>query len=407
MSKKVLIVGSGASAYTVAQVLSRDENLEIFVAPGNDAVREFATVVDIREHSVQELLEFVLENDISLTVVTSKSDRNDIANVFQANNQNIFCPTKASSAICDSKILGKKFMHQNSIPCPKFAVFDKPNFAYSYLESASFPVVIKTEYHQKKGIGICNNISSARSFIENAFDEKRILIEDYIWGHEFSFYVMTDGYQAIPLGCVATYKYELEGNGGMMSSGMGAFSDNYKISNKLKEKIMRQIVNPTLESLANSQKPYVGILGVDLIVDSQEKLYTVEFNSFLKSPDAQVVLELLDDNLYDLFESCAIGAFADDYARIKVKDEHAVSCVLCAGEKAEKIEGLDELDEDTFVAHNNTKKVDNHYETSAGRTLILTRKSKVLSRAIKDLYEEVDIVNYSGKKYRKDIGTII
>lgn len=408
-NKKVLIVGSGASTYTVAQKLSQNENTEVFVAGGNDAVSEFATVLDIRENDLQELLEFVLENAITLTIVTSESGKTDIASVFQANNLPIFCPTKDSSAICDSKVIGKKFMYQNGIPCPAFAIFDKANFAINYLEKANFPVVIKTEHHQKKGISVCNNIASARSFIENIFavGEKRILIEDYIWGHEFSFYVITDGYLAIPIGCVATYKYELEGNGGQISSGMGAISDNYKISNELKEKIMYQIINPALQSLADNQTPYVGILGVDLVVDENENLYTIEFNRFLKSPDAQVILELIDDNLYNLFEACAIGSFADDYEKLNFKDVHAVSCVLCSGKISSKIEGLDSLDEDTAVAHHNTRKVNDDYETNGGQTLVLTRKSRVLSRAVKDLYEEVDIINYCGKKYRKDIGTII
>ena len=93
--------------------------------------------------------------------------------------------------------------------------------------------------------------------------------------------------------------------------------------------------------------------------------------------------------------------------KINFKDVHAVSCVLCSGKISSKIEGLDSLDEDTAVAHHNTRKVNDDYETNGGQTLVLTRKSRVLSRAVKDLYEEVDIINYCGKKYRKDIGTII
>lgn len=405
--KNVLIVGYGASAYTIAQILSGYKNLKIFVAPGSDSISEFATIIDIRDS--KELLDFVLENDINLTIVTDENKKSDIATIFQNHNQPIFCPTNSSSEICDSKVTGKKFMYQNGIPCPSFGVFDKANFAINYLEKANYPVVLKTEYHQKRGISICNNITEARSFIENIFavGEKRILVEDYIWGHEFSFYVITDGYQAIPIGCVATYKYELEGNGGRISSGMGAFSDNYRISNELKQKIMHQVINPALQSLADNQKPYVGILGVDLVIDENDNIYTIEFNKFLKSPDAQVVLELIDDNLFNLFEACAIGSFADDYENIKFKDEHAVSCVLCSGKIPSKIEGLENLDDRTIVAHQNTKKTDDGYETNGGQTIVLTRKSKLLSRAVKDLYEEVDIINYNGKKYRKDIGTII
>jgi phosphoribosylamine--glycine ligase len=405
--KKILVVGSQASAYTIAQKMAQLDNIEVFVAPGSDAISEFANIVDIRENA--ELLEFVLENDINLTVVTSDKCNTDIATLFQKNNQLIFCPTKESSLICDNKVFGKKFMYHNNIPCPNFGIYDKPNFAYSYLEKSNFPVVIKTEYHKRKGICISNNIASAKNFIENLFalGENKILIEDYIWGHEFSFYVITDGYQALPLGCVATYKYELEGNGGAICSGMGAFSDNYRISNHLKNKIMTQIINPTIEALSNNQTPYVGILGVDLVVDDNDNLYTIEYNNFLKDPDSQVILELLNNNLYQIFESCAIGAFADDYEYLKFKDENAISCVLCSGEIPSEINGLENLDEETVISHCNTKKTENHYETNGGQTLILTRKSRVLSKAVKDLYDEIDVIKYNGKKYRRDIGVII
>ena len=406
-NKKVLILGFDACAYTLSQILSSNKELEIYAAPGNDAISEFANIVDIRDD--KDILEFVLENGIDLTVVTSYNSSSDIAELFQSNNQLIFCPDKNASLICDSKIYGKKFMHKNKIPCPKFADFDKPNFAYSYLESANYPVVIKTEFHQKNGVCICNNIKDAKKFIDAKFNlgENRIIIEDYKFGHEFSFYVITDGYQTVPLGCVATYKYELDGNEGSLSSGMGAFCDNYRISNDLKGKIMDKIINPTLDALANSKTPYIGILGVDLVIDNKDEIYSIEYNSFLKSPDAQVILELIDDDIYKLFESCAIGAFADDYEYIRFKDEHAISCVLCSKNIGSKIEGLENLDDKTSVAHNNTKKFENYYKTNGDKVLILTRKSKLLSRAIKDLYEEIDIINFDGKKYRKDIGVII
>lgn len=404
--KKVLIVGAYACAYSLARKFA-EQGAQVFVAPGSDAMKEFATVVDLRKDN--ELLDFVLENAIDLTVVAGDSGKSDIATLFQENNQPVFCPTRYSSGICQSKVIGKKFMHRYNIPCPKFGVFEKASFAISYLENSNYPVVIKTDHHQRKGVSVCNNIASAKTIVDNLFalGEKKVLIEDYIWGHEFSFYVITDGYHAIPLGCVATYKYELEGNGGMLSSGMGAFSDNYRVSNRIKERIMQEIITPALNALEKEQKPYSGILGADLVIDDNENLYTIEFNQFLKSPDAQVILELLDDNIYNLFEACAIGSFADDYDKIEMKDENAIACVLCSGEKPVTIEGLENLDENTKVSHFNTKKSEEGYKTGGGQTLVLTRRARVLSKAVRDLYDEISVINYDGKKYRRDIGTIL
>ena len=409
IEKKVLIIGASACEYTLAQKLSElNEVSEVFVAPGNDVMKEFCTVVDIRESNIDELLEFVLENAVNLTIVSSQAAiKNDIVAIFQQNNQMIFAPTKESANICLSKSAGKKFMYKNRILCPKFGVFDKPSLAIDYVEKSNIPVVIKTDYSRDKGILVCNSFSVAKSFIEELFEmgENKVVIEDYILGHEFSFYVITDGYHAFPLGSAATYKYELEGDGGVLSSGMGSFVPDYKISTQIEKKIMQQIIYPTLNSLAHQHKPYVGILGVDFIMNDMEQLFAINFNSFLKSPDSQGVLTTLNENIYNLFQACVVGSLADDYEKLDIADEFAVSCVLCAKKADSIIQGLDDLDENTQVAHFNTRKnIYLEYETAGGRTISLTRTARVLSKAVEDLYEETSLINFDGMKYRKDIG---
>lgn len=407
--KKILIIGSSAVEYTLAKKISElDEVSEVFVAPGNDAMKEFSTVIDIREKSVEELLEFSLENAIDITIASSETAiKEDIASVFQQNNQMIFAPTKESAYICLSKSGGKKFMYKTRIPCPKFGIFDKAAIAIDYVNKSNLPVVIKTDEHQSKGVLICNSFSVAKKFIEELFDndEKKVIIEDYVLGHEFSFYVITDGYHAIPIGSVANYKHELEGNGGLITAGMGSFTPDYKVTKQIEKRILQQIIYPTLNTLARQQTPYVGILGVDLVMNDMEQLFAIEFDSFLKSPDSQTILPLINENILKLFEACVIGSFADDYESIDISDKAAISCVLSTKKSDAIIYGLDELDEDTQVAHFNTKKnAYLEYETIGGRTLVLTRTARVLSKAINDLYEEIPIVKFDGMKYRKDIG---
>lgn len=409
--KKVFIIGAEATVYSMAIRMSEiGEVSEVFVAPGNDAMKDFSTVVDIRENNIQELLEFVLENAIDLTVAVSEiAIKNDIASTFQANNQMIFAPTKASANICLSKAAGKKFMYKTRIPCPRFGIFDKQSLAIDYLKKANMPVVIKTDEHQNKGTFVCSAFSIAKNCVEEFFDngEKKIVIDDYALGHEFSFYVITDGYHAIPLGSVSTFKHELEGNGGLLTPGMAAFTPDYRVSKQVENKILQNIIYPTLNTLAMQQTPYVGILGVDLIMNDSEQLYALEFNSFLKSPDSQAVLALLNEDIYNLFQACVIGSFADDYENLDISDSYATSCVISAKKSEEIISGLDDLDENTQVAHFNTKMNKYlEYETTGGRTLVLTRTARVLSKAIADLYEELLVINFAGMKYRKDIAKI-
>lgn len=408
--KKVFIIGSSAGEYTLAKKLSESAEIaEVFVAPGNDAMKDFCTIVDIREQNAQELLEFVLENAIDMTIAASEEAiKNDIATLFQQNHQMIFAPTKDSASICSHKSVGKKFMYKNRIPCSKFGIFDKPALAVDYAKKSAMPIVVKTEENQEKGVLVCSAFSIAKDFIEDLFEksEKKVIIEDYVHGHEFSFYVITDGYHALPLGSVATYKHELEGNGGLLTSGVGAVSPDYKVSHQVERKIFQQIIYPALNSLAHSHTPYVGILGVDLIMNDNEQLFVLKFNSFLQTPDAQVILALLNENIYSLFEACVVGSFADDYEYIDISDKSAVSCVLSSLSEDKIISGLDEVDEDTQIAYFNIRKNTYlEYETKKGRTLILTRTARVLSKAIEDLYEEIDVVKFEGgMKFRKDIG---
>lgn len=409
--KNVFIIGSGEASYTLAQKLSELEEVsEIFVAPGNDAMKEFSTVVDIRENSIQELLEFALENAIDLTIVQSETAiKNDISGVFQSHNQMLFAPTKQSANICIDKIAGKKFMYKSGILCPKFATFDRPQLAIDYVKKANMPVVIKTEEHQPNGVLVCNSFQIAKSFIDDLFEkgEKRVLIEDYIYGHEFSFYVITDGYHALSLGSVATYKSELDGNGGVLTEGMGCITPDYKVSKNIEQQIMAQIVYPTLNSLAHHHTPYVGVLGIDLILTEEGQLFAIEFNPFLKTPDQQGILALLNENLYNLFQACVVGSFADDYNTIDIADSYAASCLLAGRKEGVIIEGIDELDSDTSVAHLNTHKNKYlEYEATGLRPIVLTRTARVLSKAITDLYEEVSVVKFDGMKFRKDIGKI-
>lgn len=411
-SKNVLIVGSGAASYTLAQkIAALGEVAEVFVAPGSSNMSDFATVVDIRENNVQELLEFVLENAIDMTIVNSEvAIDNDIASVFQEHNQMTFSPTKQSANISINKISGKKFMYKSRIACPKFGSFDKVSMAIDYVKKANMPVVVKTEEHQEGGVLICNSFSIAKNFIEDLFEkgEKRVLIEDYIYGHEFSFYVITDGYHALPLGSASAYKTELEGNGGHITEGMGAVTPDYKVSKAIEQRIMTQIIYPTLNTLAHQQTPYVGILGLDLIMTDDERIYALEFNSLLKVPHQQGILSLLEENIYNLFQACVVGSFADDYDSIEISDKYSASCVLLAKKEGVIINGIEDLDSDTQVAHLNTKQ--NKYlefETTGPRALVLTRTARALSKALDDLYDEISVVNFEGMKYRKDIGKII
>ena len=414
MGKNILIVGNSAKEYALAKLLSRDNN--VYVAPGNDAIKEFAETVDIRETNIPELLEFALENSIDITIASSEEAiKADIATFFEQNEQMVFAPTAAAAeTVATSKSFAKKFMYKLKLPSPKFGIFDKPQYAVDYIKNkCEMPVVIKTdEYRKINGMQICSSQTIAKNFIEESFlrGEKRIIIEDFVYGNEFSFYVITDGYKALPIGSLNNYKFTLDGDGGLLTSGMGACSPNFKLTMEHENFLMNEIVFPVLDELEAQGSPYCGILGIDGVLEPDNNISVLEFGTFFKDHDAQGLLELIDEDICHMFEECVIGSFSDNYDYIKLKDDYALSCVLSAGKlSGQTIKGLDSaIDDNIKVAHYNTRKNEYlEYETTGGNTLLVTATAKTISKAKNDLYDAIDLIDYNGKHYRKDICSVL
>lgn len=403
--KKVLIVGNSAKEYALVKKF-KNYDCDIFVLSGNSAISELAECVDIREENVQEILEYVLENAIDLTIVTSEvAIKNNIAELFQTNNQLIFCPTAQSAQFTLSRSAGKRFLYKLRIPTPRFGIFDKLPLAIDYLKNAPMPQVIRADENSNSADRlVCTTFAASKTFVEDLFnkDENKVVLEDYVYGHEFTIYVVTDGYSALHLATVANYKFAEDGDGGILTSGVGAYTPDYKISSDIENSVMQNVVERVLTSLQRKETPYLGVLGIDCVLTSDGSFVTLDFKPFLSDHDAEAVLNLVDENLLTLFEACAVGSFADDYEKIDVSDNSSVSCVISSRKKGEIIKGL-ELVESDITHFATTKNKYFEYETVEGKTLVLTKTAKTLSRARKHLYEDVELISFSGKKCRNDI----
>lgn len=403
--KNILIIGNSAKEYALVKKL-KNYDCNITVIPGNKAISEIAECVDIREENVQEILEFVLENAIDLTIVSSETAiKNNIAELFQSNNQLIFCPTSQSAQFAISRSAGKRFLYKLRIPTPRFGIFDKLPLAIDYLKTAPMPQVIRADENSNSADRlVCTSFASSKTFVEDLFakGENKIVLEDYVYGHEFTVYVITDGYSALHLATVANYKFAENGDGGILTSGVGAFTPDYKVSKELENYIIQNIVERVLDSLQKKETPYLGILGIDCVLTNDNKVVTLDFKPFLSDHDAEAILNLVTDNLLTLFEACAVGSFADDYEEIRISDNSSVACVISARKKGEIIKGLELVESDvTHFSIQKNKYLE--YETVEGKTLVLTKTAKTLSRARKHLYEDVEQIAFNGKKYRSDI----
>ncbi len=408
-NKKILIVGNSAKEQALASVFARYEFVEkIYMAPGNAASQDFCELVDIRPDQPSELLNFVMENDIDMTICTNeKAIKADIVSLFQTNNQLIFGPSAESALPAISKSTGKRLFYRLRIPTPKFGIFEKQQMAVDYLKKSDYPVVIRTdESTEGADRQVCNTIQTASLFVEDLYvsGAEKIILEDFVQGHEFILYIITDGYHFLPLTSCANYKFMEDGNGGILTPGMGSYCPDYKLSYEMQDRILAEVAAPILENLASREIPYLGILGIEGVLTSPDSYTILELKPFLANHDCQAVLNLVNENLYTLFEACAVGSFADDYETLDISSNSSVSCVLSSGKiKDDVITGLD-LADDIDINHFNTQR-NKYFEylTSGGRSLVLTKTSSTLSRARELLYENIDVINFRGKKYRKDI----
>ncbi len=407
MSKKILIIGNGAKEYALAKKLS--EKHEIYITPASDTLKEFAQTLDIREDSVAELLEFAMENGIDMTIpVSSAALNSNIVEVFNNNNQKIFAPDERASRIIFDKALAKKVLYKLRITTPKFGIFEKQNMVLDYIKNQKIPFVMKTD--SPNSAAVFTSAYAAKSLVEASFIEKnnRIIIEDYVYGTPFSFYTITDGYKALPIGSSITYKHALEGDGGQLTSGMGACSPNYKLTLEQEYYLMDNVIYPTLDYLEIEGSPYLGILGVNGILTQDGKIFVLGWQSFMQDCDAPSVLEVLDEDLFELFDSCVVGSFSDEARQIHSGERAASTLVLTCKNKENKeniIDGLDLIDEDTkIVFYPNVKK--NRYlelEADTGAVLSLTSIAATASSAVKKMYEEAESIKFDSINYRKDI----
>jgi len=378
----ILIVGSDANAYSIAKNMSENENVDlIFVAPGNEKIAKFAECTDISENDTEELLDFSIANEISLTIVTSISAiQNNIGELFSDARRLIFAPTADAAMISLYKSSAKKMMYRLKIPTMKFGIFEKENQAVEYASTFRKALVIKNDTHiLGERPTFAATFSKAKSAIERGFTfpENKVIIEDYIDAKEVSMYFITDGYTALPIGTCASD----EKNFAYPES---IYSPDYYVSDELEMKILNEAIYPVIDDIAARYSPYCGIIGIDLFVEG-ENYNVIEYNPFFKQMHLQAILPLIKEDLYDLFLSAASGSLSDEYKFIDFCNDTTISKI-----SAKKINEEKSEDENLDIAYTSNSNV------------ILTQKAKTLSRARKNLYENWEFLTEEESEVKND-----
>lgn len=404
--KKVLILGKGAQEYSLAKHLA--SCCEVYVCPGNPVIGEFATIVSIDNYNVKEIVDFVEKNEISVTIPVDKfSVTKDLISKFEEKNLQIFAPLMDVPDLFNDKVAIKKLLYKLHIPVPRFASFDKASVAYDYLKNARFPLIIKSNLGEYATI--CVNERIAKTAIDDLIlRNETVLIEEYLYGNTFSAYFISDGYKALPVGNALNYNFALDGDGGVLTNGVGSCSPFYKLTDAHIDFLTSSIANPLIDYFEQSGKPFMGIFGIECILTDDDRLMVTNLKYFLSDSDAPGILSLLDIDLLKVIDDCMQGLFADIYDYIPQKDEYAISAVLSSKTEGESIEGLRNLDENTVVTlYRLNKNKYLEYETINGKNLIITTTAGTISRAKELLYSEIDEISFKSITYRKDIGAIL
>lgn len=422
---KILLIGSGGRESALGWKIHnspsfQNSNSELFCAPGNPFLAEFAECVNIKAEDIPELLKFALDNKIDFTVVGPEVPLSmGLADELEKNGLKVFGPSQSAAEIESSKIFAKNLMRKYGIPTAAFRTFDKntKDEAKEYLKTLNYPVVIKADgLASGKGVIIAENFDDAvktiKEFTEdNIFKEagSKFVIEEFLTGQEASIFAITDGENFIALPPAQDHKKILDGDKGKNTGGMGALAPAYKfVTPGIFEKVKTKILQPTIDALAKEGRKFKGCLFCGLMITPESEPYVIEFNCRFGDPETQVILPLVRSDFLELLLASADGTIKD--YKLELMEDFGV-CVVIASEgypdkyeTSKKISGIDDTSEDCLVFHAGTKMEDDALLSNGGRVLNVVCYSDTLKEAIELCYENVNKINFENMYFRKDIG---
>jgi len=416
---KILVIGSGGREHALAWKAAQDVDVsEVFVCPGNAGteLEEKLTNITIDHTDFDSIEKFCHEQKIYLVIVGPEQPLvNGLTDFLVSKNINVFGPSKAAAQLEGSKTFSKDFFKKYGIPTANYASFDNFDSASHHLDEIKYPTVVKADgLAAGKGVIICENKTEAINALESIFNDNvfgsagsRVVIEDFLKGEEASFIAVVSKDKIIPLATSQDHKAIGEGDVGLNTGGMGAYSPAPIVTEAIHEKIINEVMEPTMHGLIAEGSPYLGFLYAGLMIDGDD-IKVLEFNCRFGDPETQPILMRLESSLVELCMS-AINDEMDQHD-IKWNPMSACGVVIASGGYPEKYasnkEALIEQEDDpsSKLFHAGTKLVDGKVLTSGGRVFCATALGDDLKKAQEKAYELVNKVNFENSYYRKDIG---
>lgn len=418
---KILIIGGGGREHALAFKAAQSSAVDtVYVAPGNAGTTAEDKVIniDIQAENINELLSFAQQQQIDLTIVGPEAPLVlGVVDLFQQAGLRIFGPSKAAAQLEGSKAFTKDFLARHKIPTGEYQNFTDIEPALAYIKQKGAPIVVKADgLAAGKGVIVAMSEPEAEEAVRdmlagNAFGEagSRVVIEEFLDGEEASFIVMVDGKNVLPFATSQDHKRVGEGDTGLNTGGMGAYSPAPVVTGDIHQRIMNEVIMPTVEGMAQEGHPYSGFLYAGLMIMADGTPKVIEYNCRFGDPETQPIMLRLKSDLVALCLQATEGKL--DQTGIEFDARAAVGVVLAAGgypgayNKGDVILGLEDAAElDGKVFHAGTSSNAKHVTTNGGRVLCATALGSTVTEAQQNAYALVNKICWDGMFYRKDIG---
>ena len=419
---KVLVVGNGGREHALAWKIAQSPRVtRVYVAPGNAGTARDDALVNVAVTAVPELVKFVRDTEIALTVVGPEAPlAAGIVDAFQVAGLPIFGPTRAAAQLESSKDFAKAFMERHGLPTAAYRTFTDAAAAHAYVAERGAPIVIKADgLAAGKGVVVASTRAEADAAIDamlvgNSMGAAgaRVVIEDFLEGEEASFIVMVDGRHVLPLASSQDHKRLIDGDRGPNTGGMGAYSPAPIVTPAMHARIMREVILPTVSGMSADGIPYTGFLYAGVMIDAAGRPRVLEFNCRMGDPETQPIMVRLKSDLVELLLHAVDGTL--DKVEAEWDRRAALGVVLAAAgypdapRRGAVIRGLDRITPVAHPAvqvfHAGTTLVNDDVAVSGGRVLCVTALGDSVRQAQKAAYAAVDDIRFDGMQYRGDIG---